>query len=49
MQFSSMTNLANVQPRWCPCQGTCGFTCAKTCTGCKGSCVDTCIGKVLQY
>lgn len=49
MQLSSMMNSATVEPRWCPCQGTCGFSCAKSCTGCKGSCVDTCMGKVLNY
>lgn len=49
MQLSSMMNSATVEPRWCPCQGTCGFSCAKSCTGCKGSCADTCMGKVLNY
>ncbi len=49
MQLSSMMNSTNIQARWCPCQGTCGFTCAKQCTGCDVTCTGTCMGKTVNY
>lgn len=49
MQLSSIMNSATVEPRWCPCQGTCGFTCAKTCHGCRGTCSGYCDSKVISH
>lgn len=43
-----------VEPRWCPCAGSCGgITCAGECMGCQGTCTTTCIGtcsgSVMKY